>query len=240
MWDGRLWTLLNLGETTTTLLPEVGLPIQCQSNFFLQLLSDGTINIPKTETATSPEVLQLMNAASPTDLLQANRRFEKLQAYFQHSKEQIKDIAPRTLRDWAKKFRSAEVSYGCGYVGLLPRTAKRGNRTPKAPPEAKELLDTFIAEHFETPKQAPAASVYRAYSLECQKKKIQPLSLRTFYKRLKLRRSPEHIELRKGAKAAYNNSPWVWELSRSTPRHGDTETDPLPLFTSTIPNSISN
>jgi len=63
--------------------------------------------------------------------------------------------------------------------------------------------------------------VYRAYSLECQKKKIQPLSLRTFYKRLKQRRSPERTELRQGAKAAYNNSPWVWELSHSTPRHGD-------------------
>jgi putative transposase len=36
MWDGRPWTLLNLGETTTTLLPEVGLPIQCQSDFFLE------------------------------------------------------------------------------------------------------------------------------------------------------------------------------------------------------------
>jgi putative transposase len=221
VWDGRLWTLLNLGETTTTLLPEVGLPIQCQSDFFLQLLSDGTISIPNTEFSTPSEAHRLMDAASPADLSSANRRFQKLQAYFQHQTEQIKDIAPRTLRDWAKKFRSAEVSYGCGYVGLLPRTAKRGNRTPKAPPEAKELLDIFIAEHFETPRIAPAASVYRAYSLECQKKKIQPLSLRTFYKRLKQRRSPERTELRSGAKAAYNNSPWVWELSYSTPRHGD-------------------
>jgi putative transposase len=115
-----------------------------------------------------------MDAASPADLLQANRRFQKLQAYFQHQTKQIEDIAPRTLRDWAKKFREAEASYGCGYVGLLPRTAKRGNRIPKAPLIAKELLDTFIAEHFETPRQAPAASVYRAYQGACQKKKIQP------------------------------------------------------------------
>jgi putative transposase len=132
MWDGILWTLLNLGETTTTLLPEVGLPIQCQSDFFLNLLSDGTITIPKTESSTPSEVRQLMDAASPADLRESNRRFQKLQAFFQQPRKQIEDIAPRTLRDWAKRFRSAEVSYGCGYVGLLPRTAKRGNRTPKA------------------------------------------------------------------------------------------------------------
>jgi putative transposase len=27
-WDGRLWTLVNLGETTTTLLPEIGQPLR--------------------------------------------------------------------------------------------------------------------------------------------------------------------------------------------------------------------
>jgi putative transposase len=81
MWDGRLWTLLNLGETTTTLLPEVSLPIQCQSDFFLQLLSDGTISLPKTESSTPTEVRRLMDVASPADLSSANRRFQKLQAY---------------------------------------------------------------------------------------------------------------------------------------------------------------
>lgn len=33
LWDGRIWTLVNLGETTTTLLPEYGEPIQLSSSF---------------------------------------------------------------------------------------------------------------------------------------------------------------------------------------------------------------
>jgi hypothetical protein len=40
-----------------------------------------------------------MDAASPADLLQANRRFQKLQAYFQHQTKQIEDIAPKEKLD---------------------------------------------------------------------------------------------------------------------------------------------
>src|SRR5205807_153002 len=31
LWDGRPWTVVNPGETTITLLPEVGLPMQVPS-----------------------------------------------------------------------------------------------------------------------------------------------------------------------------------------------------------------
>lgn len=37
LWDGCIWTLVNLGETTTTLLPESGEPIQLPSAFFLRM-----------------------------------------------------------------------------------------------------------------------------------------------------------------------------------------------------------
>jgi len=47
------------------------------------------------------------------------------------------------------------------------------------------------------------------------------LSERTFYRRLNARRGTEQTARRKGARAAYQNAPWYWELSRSTPRHGD-------------------
>src|SRR5205823_14549139 len=47
LWDGRIWTLVNLDETTTTLLPEYGEPIQLDSAFLLRLLETRTILIPK-------------------------------------------------------------------------------------------------------------------------------------------------------------------------------------------------
>ncbi len=212
-----------MGETTTTLLPETGQPMQLPSGFFLQLWEQGCISIPKTESEgrATLEVQRTLNAASPADLEQANRRFHSVMAYLQGQAHGYQDVNERTLRRWVKQFRKAEENYGCGYVGLLPRTRERGNRKPKAPCESRELLDKLIAEHFETPRQAKAASVYRTYQRACEEKNITPLSQTTFYRRLKQRRSPKLLGKRKGAKVAYAQQPWHWELAYSTPRHGD-------------------
>jgi putative transposase len=223
VWDGRLWRLVNMGETTTIVLPETGEPMQLPSEFFLQLVDSGCISIAKTESEaqTMLEVQRQMNAASPADLEQANRRFNSVIAYLQGIPSGYQDINERTLRRWLKQFRIAEENYSCGYVGLLPKTRERGNRKAKAPSESRDLLDKFIAEHFETPRQAKAASVYRAYFIACEQENLTPLSRSTFYQRLKQRREPKQIKKRQGAKVAYAQQPWHWELTYSTPRHGD-------------------
>jgi putative transposase len=220
-WDGRLWTLVNLGETTTTLLPEIGQPLQISSAFFYQLLDGGAISFPETEGATNPEVMALMEGASPSDLRAANQRFEAVMADREQGTAGQSDIPKRTLSRWVKQWKEAELKYGCGYVGLLPRTQARGNRTAKAPTAASELLNTFITEQFETPTQAPAASVYRAYQRACEQQNLNPLSSRAFYQRLQHRPQNEQIEKRKGSKAAYRTQPWYWELTYTTPRHSD-------------------
>src|SRR6266581_1925029 len=83
LWDGRPWTVVNSGETTITLLPEVGLPMQVPAPFFLQLLDAGTITLLRgtSALATHPEVERLMAQASPTNLRTANERFRLVQAY---------------------------------------------------------------------------------------------------------------------------------------------------------------
>ncbi|MEO1760648.1 MAG: TnsA endonuclease N-terminal domain-containing protein, partial [Cyanobacteria bacterium J06629_18] len=218
IWDRARWTLVNYGETKTTLLPESGFPIELPSEFFLQLLDSGTIQVHDgaVNTTINETVRKIWDAASPANLKEANRKFNIVQAYFQKNKDIYKDIKPRTLRRWVQLFREAELEYGCGYVGLLPRTASQGNRKPKAPLESSELLDKFITEHFETPRQATAASVYRAYVRACSTLNIQPLSNCTFYQRLKKRPRHEQTLKRKGAKAAYTTETFVWELTNNT------------------------
>jgi putative transposase len=221
MWDSSLWTLANFGEKTTTLIPESGFPIQLPTAFFLQLFDTGAIKIHSGVQRAINEAAQAkMDTATPEDLKEANRKFQIVQAYFQRHTDIYKDINPRTLRRWVKQFREAEMTYGCGYVGLLRSTTKQGNRRPKAPTDSSELLDKFIKEHFETPRQATAASVYRAYVRACHELNIQPISNRTFYHRLKKRPIHEQTLKRKGAKAAYATEPFVWELEKNTHPHG--------------------
>ncbi len=225
LWDGRVWTLINLGETTTTLLPEVGEPLQCATSFFLRLLETHAILIPSgaQHLESSAPAQERMRSASRADQRIANERFRLVQAYFQHDEAQLRSasVTDRTIRRWARAFQEAQASYGSGYVGLLPQIANRGNRQPKAPEDSRLLLDTSIAEHFENPRQPPAWEVYLAYRQTCEAQHIVPLSARTFYRRLKQRAGYEQTKKRAGAKAAYQQEPWIEELDSHTPRHGN-------------------
>jgi putative transposase len=222
LWDGRPWTVVNPGETTITLLPETGLPMPVPSAFLLHLLDTGTITVLRAPAAlaTHPDIERLMAEASPTNQRTANERFRVVQAYLEHRAEIYTGTPMRTLRRWVRAFQQAQDRYGCGYVGLLPHIAQRGNRTPKAPPAARALMDTFIAERFETPRHAPAASVYRAYVQECTTRQLTPLTARAFYYRIKQRSGPQQTAQRSGARAAYQETPWVWAVEDMTPRHG--------------------
>lgn len=228
LWDGRIWTLVNLGHTMVTLRPEEGPLMEVSLSSFLDLIDASKITVPRAVPSPlmeslHPEAERLWHAASLRDLEIANQRYPLVQAYRERkSVSQPGTAVPaRTLRSWVARFNEAEAKYGTGYVGLLPRTGRSGNRTRKAPQDTHELLDTFIAEQFETPTQPHARAVYHAYCRECEKRGLAVLSERTFYRRLNLRRGTEQTARRKGARAAYQGTPWYWELSRSTPRHGD-------------------
>lgn len=226
VWNGQGWTLLNLGTTTTTLQPDRGLPVEVPSAYFLHLVDTHTIALqavaPSSALETLPTQVQArLDTAGPDALAVANRRFRLVQAYQQGQPDRYEGTPPRTIRDWVVRFRQAEVVWGCGYVGLLPRIQDRGNRTPKAPERARRLLDEAIEHLYERPKQQTIHAVYVAYQGVCLGEGIQPLAERTFYRHLAARRGPEQTEKRQGKRAAYQEAPWYWELLRTTARHGD-------------------
>jgi len=165
LWDGHLFTLLNLGQTTTTLRPETGALVEIPRTDFVRLIDTGTITVPRVPSASSfvalpADVQRVWSTASERDLEMATRRYQAL-----HTTATASGVPARTLRSWAARFRAAEATYGVGFVGLLPRTARSGNRTPKVPQDALVLLGTCIAEHFEQPTQPHARAVYRLYCL---------------------------------------------------------------------------
>ena len=226
LWDGRQWTLLNLGQTMATLLPDVGVPIQLETPLFLHLVEARTITVPddsqaQPQIALSQEVHRLLTEAGPEALDVANMRFRVVHAYQKREKDFSAGVAPRTIRGWQTLFRDAEARYGCGYVGLLPKTKGRGNRSAKASDQALALLEEAITSVYARPKHQRIRDVYPMYQHACQEQGIKPVCERTFYRKVKAHTGTELTEKRKGARAAYQESSWHWELEATTPRHGD-------------------
>src|SRR5436853_6623650 len=78
-------------------------------------------------------------------------------------------VSPRTLRRWKAQYQAAEVQYGCGYIGLIPQTNKRGNRTPRSDAVARELLDEAIKREYAAPQRRKKIAVYQGYTQACEK-----------------------------------------------------------------------
>lgn len=144
-----------------------------------------------------------------------------MEAYQNKQREVYAGTPTRTIRDWLANFRDAEAAYGYGYVGLLPKTAARGNRNPKADEVPRRLLDEAITQFYARPKQQKKREVFVLYQRTYLEQNVQPVCERTFYRHVKKASGPALTEKRKGARAAYQESTWYWELERTTPRHGD-------------------
>jgi putative transposase len=102
LWDGRAFTLVNPGDTSITLLPDKGPPVQIPSDFFFQLLDTGVITRlrPEEDAPVSKDLDRLMDQATPADQRQANERFETVMAYINGEKDRYAGVAPRTLHRW--------------------------------------------------------------------------------------------------------------------------------------------
>jgi putative transposase len=152
----------------------------------------------------------------------ADARLVAVQALLSGSLSEIAvTVSPRTLRRWKAHYQAAEVHYGCGYLGLLPQTSKRGNRTPKSDPVARELLEQAIKQKYGDPRQREKIAVYQGYVQACEKRGVAPLTLRTFYRHLKVAATTQVEMQRLGTRAMYGEQLPYPYLEYHTPVHGD-------------------
>src|SRR5205807_5479352 len=77
------------------------------------------------------DIPQLLAEANPADLREANRRHAIVTPYLTGVAAASSSASARTIRRWLAQWRLAELSCGCGYIGLLPKWRQRGNRKHK-------------------------------------------------------------------------------------------------------------
>ena len=178
-----------------------------------------------SQSSISASAMEYFLKASPEAYQEANRKYQVIKSYLNGAKrsDESETVSRRTIARWKALFKRAQASYGCGYVGLIDRQMDKGNRLPRISPEAEEFMEKIIEEHYETIKQKGKLAVYGTLAREWEKagRSDKLPSYATFNTRIKKRSGYQQTKQRSGSRAAYQQSPFYWELKLTTPRHGD-------------------
>ena len=221
-WDSRVWKIVNLGERVVSLLGEDDAFTEIPLVTFEGLVREQRIAPTGSLVSSESKALQFLATASEEDLKVANRRYEFVQQWL--NGERISDqasVPERTLRFWIACYRQAKEQYGSGYVGLIPKTGQRGNRANKLSAESQALLDEFIAKGYETLKQKSRFAAWAGLVRAADEKAIRAPSYVTFCRAVARRPKFDQALKRQGHRAAYQHEPFYWELTQTTPRHGE-------------------
>ncbi len=175
---------------------------------------------PSESRDVRSEAFLVLAAASERDLAIANQRFDIVRQHLAGGSPSC-STPTRTLRLWTAQYRSARELYGSGYLGLLPKTGKRGNRTSRLPEALRELLSQFVENDYETLKQKSLLASWAALKRKCDEYGVAAPSHVTFNAAVRSRPAFEQTLKRQGRRAAYVQSAFYYELKLTTPRHGD-------------------
>ncbi len=129
-------------------------------------------------------------------------------------------VPERTRHYWQQQYREAEIKYGSGFSGLLPRYRNCGG-TRQIALEAITLIHQVLETHYDTVRRAPKRGAYGEYLTCSQERALKPVSQWTFDLESK-RHKPlyEQTLLREGARAAYPFKDYTREQEKTINRHG--------------------
>lgn len=218
IWDGRPWSILNVGNSEIFLRDEKQTLATITFDQFQVLTKQQAISpIAKTESASAEILVDRLRKAAPTDLKQAIYRFEQLELASRSSSE----ISPRTLRYWRHLSREAEGACGNRFAGLVSQISARGNRQRKITPDVVRLMDEVIETEIMSALKPKITICYGMLQNKCLEIGLIPPSEKTFRAQIKQYKKESLVRARDGRKAAYSITEFHWVLDQSTPRHGE-------------------
>jgi len=223
MWDAKPWVILNAGETMVTLTDEQHNIVELPTKQFESLAKMAKISgLGKEPTdVTSVRVSDSLMHASHDDLKEANRRYACIAPCLHNLPPADATVPDRTRRRWLAQYRAAQVKCGCGFIGLLPRLRECGRRERRLPDGTLSALDESIALDYETLRQTSKRVAYGLFQRRCDERGVLACSYATYLHAIGQRPKEAQTRHRKGNRAAYQLQAFHWELTSTTPRHGD-------------------
>lgn len=222
-WNEIEWTLLYISDNSYSLLSMEHNVIDIPKETFHIYLNSGKIwtNCDATSDNMISEINSILMSASKKDLETATYHYDSIKPYLLGEKTENPTVSARTLRSWLKKYRESEKVYNNGFIGLIPKTKNRGNYERKLPSETIQLMNKYIGDEYGIYKQKTRFVVYGQFVNECEKEGILEPTYKTFCQEIKRYRKEVLARQREGDRAAYKYESFYWELSMTTPRHGD-------------------
>lgn len=225
-WDGKPWKIVNAGGSGISAMPlhEGSSPeiIELLYEHLTELARSGKI-VPVIPAKDSQvEAIKWILKETPTKKLEiATWRYQILFSVPDED-NQLVARSSRAKAKWLSNFRSAELKFGSGFVGLIPnRDNTQGNHKLKTDPQARELAKEAYKQYWENEAQRSAVLCHGHYLNDCEAKGVAPLSLKAFQNIIDRHRSHQQTKKRLGEKAAYDEEPPFLVLEYTTPRHGN-------------------
>lgn len=220
-WDGREWTIINMGETKFSLLKEDGSLIEIPMKSFKDFVTNGKIKgIEESVNEVEQEAFEILKMADEDDLREANKRYGYICQVLNGQPMNSIPVSGRSLRRWLQYYKESEEVYGNGFVGLLPKNKQKGNRNRRIEQETIDLMREYINNEYLTNTQKSMTTVFNMFHEECKVKGYACPSFKTFSKEVTKYTAYEQSLKRKGRKAAYKEERFYWYLDQTTPRHG--------------------
>ncbi len=227
-WDGRSWSIANIGETEITLLSEHAIPFSLARTAFEVLVKDGKIRGGEVRLPSSfpEEGRARLEQASEHDVAVAVFRNRVIHPEDYDDEEQRRlaaqcaAVPERTRYHWKSLYRQGEITYGSGFIGLLPGYSRCGG-TRKLDPAVIALMEEVLKSHYDTVTRKPKRGAYGEYLLQSQERGLQPACQSTFYTQAR-RYLPRYEQTlaREGKRAAYPAKDPHRTQEQRTRRHG--------------------
>ena len=221
-WDGHLWNVVNLGETSVSLLSDDQRLSELPRWLIESLIGQNRIEVVTSKDSSKSAISERLSRARESDLCAANQRVRLISDYLVSGKLPCQaEATRRTFFRWLARYRAAEASSGAGYLGLLPESAHRGNCTPRLSEATRRLMEQFLDDDYETLKQKTRYASWAGLKLACENHAVVAPSYKTFCIAVKKRPALNQTLKRQGRRASYQLETFYWELDLKTPRHGD-------------------
>lgn len=221
-WGDDVFEIANLDHQNVWLIGSRDHNPKLSKKHLEQLIARGEVlqTSPPTTDPQSLTLKGLMDEAKPEAIKEAHRRYDVVMKYYQN--EKVPNVPIRTIWRWSSQYKKAQFLYGNGLLGLIPRWAKRGDRsTQKISGRVLTLMTELIKNDYENNVQSGMLVVYGKLRLACSEIGEKLPSYMTFVNYVRKRPKHEQDLARMGSKAAYDSEPFYYYLDRDTPRHGD-------------------